>query len=60
MFLLGRELTVQKFPAVICPECGTQAPREVVISRMTAQKDHLFCANCGYRIFFGPAPAEKK
>lgn len=58
MFLRGREVTVQKFPAVICGNCGYRPQRAEIISRITAQKDHLFCGNCGTRLPLIPAAQE--
>lgn len=58
MFLRGRDIAVQKFEAIVCGNCGYRPQRAEIISRITAGKDHLFCANCGTRLPLAPAVEE--
>jgi WD40 repeat protein len=58
MFLRGRDIAVQKFEAIVCGNCGYRPQRAEIISRITAGKDHLFCANCGTRLPLAPAVGE--
>jgi GTPase SAR1 family protein len=50
LFLRGRDLTVKRFPTVLCSRCGYRPQRADVVKHFTDGKKHLFCAGCGTKI----------
>ena len=49
-FLRGRDVTVTKYPPVVCPKCSYHQQRSEVVKRISEGKGFLFCGECGKRI----------
>jgi small GTP-binding protein len=49
-FLRGRDVTITKFPPVVCPKCEYRQQRSEVVKRIGEQKGFLFCGDCGKKI----------
>lgn len=49
-FLREREVDITTYAPVICPQCNYRQDRNVVINRIRAKKEVLFCSDCGERI----------
>lgn len=49
-FLRGRDVTVTKFPPVLCPKCRYRQQRTEVVKRIGEGKGFLFCGECGKKI----------
>lgn len=49
-FLLVRDVEVQIFPPIECPQCGYAQPRSEVIKRQREGAAMMFCSNCGARV----------
>jgi small GTP-binding protein len=48
-FLYERDVTVQRFPPLSCPD-GHLQERAVVVKRMRERKDFVFCGECGQKV----------
>lgn len=57
-FIAGRNVTVTKYPQVLCPSCDYRQERNEVMRRMKEGKSSLFCGDCGKKISL-PKTAEK-
>ncbi|HYX26742.1 MAG TPA: toll/interleukin-1 receptor domain-containing protein, partial [Thermoanaerobaculia bacterium] len=49
-FLSSRDVTVTKYPPIVCPKCRYQQPRSGVIQRVRDRTGFLFCSNCAKKI----------
>ncbi|HET8773971.1 MAG TPA: TIR domain-containing protein [Thermoanaerobaculia bacterium] len=49
-FLLVRDVEVQIFPPIECPQCRYAQPRSEVIKRQREGAVAMFCSNCGARV----------
>jgi WD40 repeat protein len=49
-FLARRKVSVQKYPPLVCANCGELQPRDVVTKRLAQRKTFLRCAECGEEI----------
>ncbi len=47
--LLGRQVTVTRYPPLDCPQCHYRQERSEVVRRTVERKGFLFCSNCGTR-----------
>jgi small GTP-binding protein len=50
--------SVEVIRAVLCPNCGTRVPDNVVAQRKRDGKDFAFCSSCGLRVPFEPGQAD--
>jgi small GTP-binding protein len=48
-FLHERDVTVQRFPPLSCPD-GHRQERALVVQRMREGKDFVFCGECGQKV----------
>jgi len=56
-FLLQRDVSVVRYPAVVCA-CGYLQDRTSVIRRIAEAREHLYCGECGERIVL-PSGSER-
>ena len=49
-FLSRRELEISRYQPVLCPECGSQLARNVVMSQLAKNKNFSFCSECGEQL----------
>jgi small GTP-binding protein len=49
-FLAARDLTVLRFPTLLCTECGYPQDRQQVKQRMREQRGFIFCTECGHKL----------
>lgn len=56
-FLLARDVSVVRFPAVSCPGCGHRQERVTVVRRVQQGRGFLHCDECGERVIL-PATTE--
>jgi small GTP-binding protein len=59
-FLLPREVSVTKFPAVWCPNCSYHPDRAEAVKRIKEEKQFLFCGECGNRIMLPGAVVQSR
>lgn len=49
-FLKRRDVSVIRFPSIICPNCGKRQERSVVMNQIQDRLEFLFCNKCGTRM----------
>jgi len=49
-FLAGREVTVTRFPPLVCPKCGYRQERAAVVRRTHEGSGFIRCSDCGKKI----------
>ena len=54
-FLSRRELEISRYQPILCPECGSQLVRNVVMAQLAKNKDFSFCSECGQKLSL-PSP----
>ncbi|HEV2706542.1 MAG TPA: TIR domain-containing protein [Pyrinomonadaceae bacterium] len=54
-FLRGRDVSIIRYPCVLCPKCGYRQRRELVVSRIDEGKGFLYCGECGKKIMLPKA-----
>jgi small GTP-binding protein len=49
-FLRRREVSVVRYPPVVCPQCDTRQQRAVVMEQIQRGRSSFFCPECGHEI----------
>ena len=55
-YMVRRDVSVQKYPAINCPVCDYRLSQNEVLKRLNLNKSTLFCANCGAERPLPPGP----
>jgi small GTP-binding protein len=54
-FLRRRPVSIIRFPAALCVNCGIRQERSTVVRRMAEGRDYLICEECGARLSLSQA-----